>query len=62
MTPAALLVLAFLDLNPPPVCTPVFPRGVTTGGASCPHHNMLNNYEMFGTLSGLLPCVRRFKV
>jgi hypothetical protein len=60
VTPAALLVLAFLDLNPRPVCTFTFPRGVVTLGKSCPRHNMLNNYEMFGTLSGLLPCVRRF--
>jgi hypothetical protein len=60
MTLGELLVLAFLEFHQPPVCTFTFPRGVTTGGESCPRHNMLNNYEMFGTLGGLLPCVRRF--
>jgi hypothetical protein len=60
LTPAALLVLAFLEFHPRPVCTFAFPRGVVTRGTTCPRHNMLNNYEIFDTLSGLLPCVRRF--
>jgi hypothetical protein len=60
MTPAALLVLAFLDLHPRPVCTPAFPRGVVTRGTTCPDHNMLNNFGLYGTFSEMLPCVRRF--
>ncbi len=62
MTPAEILVLSFLAFYPPPVCTFAFPQGIVTGGTSCPRGNMLNDYGVYGTLSGLRRCVRRFKV
>jgi hypothetical protein len=62
LTPAALLVLAFLDLHPPPVCTLAFPQGAVTIGESCPSNNVLNGFGMYGTLGGLRRCVRRFKI
>lgn len=62
LTPAALLVLAFLDLFPPPVCTFTFPQGTVTVGTPCPRGNVLNDYGVYGTLGGLRRCVRRFKV
>jgi hypothetical protein len=62
MSQAALLVLAFLEFNPLPVCTPAMPHGEAVrdalGETSCPSQDMGND-------SGIVDqkhCVRRFKI
>lgn len=61
MTPAELLVLAFLAFNPLPVCTFAFPHGDVLVGKSCPPGNMWNDFELFHDGKATQRCVRRFK-
>jgi hypothetical protein len=66
LTPAALLVLAFLEFNPFPVCTFVHPQGMATDDARrelpCPPYDMGNVSGFFHDGMGLKKCVRRFKL
>lgn len=62
LTPAALLVLAFLEFFPRPVCTFALPQGVVIGGLSCPRGDLGNDSGFFHDGRGLQRCVRRFRV
>jgi hypothetical protein len=57
---AALLVLAFLDLLPPPTCTPARPYGLIEplGEQSCPRDDLGND----SGISEKKFCTRRFTI
>ncbi len=61
MTPAELLVLAFLELFPLPVCTVDLPQGAV-GGYPCPRGDIGVDAGLTQSHRGLIACVRFFKV
>jgi hypothetical protein len=60
MTLGELLVLAFLEFHPLPVCTFAYPHGVVTHETSCPAKDLGNDAGLFNDGKGLKRCTRRF--
>jgi hypothetical protein len=56
VTIGELLVLAFLEFHPLPVCTFAYPHGVVTHETSCPSKDLGND----SGISDQKRCVRRF--
>ncbi len=62
MSPATLLVLAFLDLFPLPVCTLAFPFGDVMSEPSCPGKDLGNDSGLMHNGIQNIRCVRRFRI
>ena len=60
LTPSVLLVLAFLDLHPPPVCTPALPNGARMM-LVCDPHDTGNDSGLIRYQGKLHRCARRFE-
>jgi hypothetical protein len=61
LTPAALLVLAFLEFFPRPVCTFDHVQ-VALQAPDCPRHDITTDSGLIRTERGLMRCARRFKL